>query len=445
MARLLTEKEIEEFLDFIVPNPLLPPDVANQQVKNQKRLKREQLQCLKVNPRALPAIKKEAIRQHHACIITNGESSGVIAAQSVGEKSTQANLNTFHTPGAATNIATRSSNFEELINATKEPTRVTGYLYFKDGNETIGELRKQLGHSLVELNLSKFEESYRICLDKKDEPWYDMHYTLFGDNEYNDCISVKIKMSECYEYQLTLGELAELVSAIFPNEMYVVHSPDCFGQLDIFMNTDKLVVPDKIKHLFVNDEGHDKAMLLEDVAYAAIRNTRLCGIEGVQSIRYIKHNENGQRWSIETTGLSLKKHNTFRDLLAFDNVVFEKTIISNIWNVFGVLGVEATRQHMINCLTELLVGINYCHILLIVDQMTFGGSILSMTRHTVLRDTSNSGPIAVSTFETAYAALLGGAAHGYLDPCNSISAQIVISTDANIGTNAEFELFHVMP
>ena len=188
-------------------------------------------------------------------------------------------------------------------------------------------------------------------------------------------------------------------------------------------------------------------MFLEDFVYIKIiRSQHLYGIKGIQSIQYVcdSSSKNGSEWMIETYSSGTKKYNTFSSLILYEEIAFEKMVSTHIWNLMEVLGVEAARQHMIDTLMELCSGINYCHIVLIVDHMTFSGSILSMTRHTVLADSSNSGPIAVSTFETAFAALTKGASSAYNDTCKSVSAQIVIGADAKIGTNAEFELLHLL-
>ena len=431
--RLLTPEEIEFILDTIKPNPLLPKDVALQLVENDKNLKRASLKKLMIYPEIIPRLKEKMKKLHDKSIMCPGESVGIHAAQTIGENSTQANLNTFHQAGTATSIATSSTNFEEMINATKDPKNQTCIVYFKENNKSIEELRKQINSRIVEINLSILEKSYELHIDKNPEPWYDAFYKINDiKNNYKNCISVKIKMEIIFEYQLTLKYIADKISSIFSNELVVIYSPDCFGQIDIFCDTDHISIPDKIKHLITPETKTE--MCLEDVVYKAVKTTQLCGIKGIKKIRYVFDNDT-KTWFIETQG------NNFKKLLTLFDTIAEKTITSNIWNILETLGIEAMRKYMIQSFGKILGGINYCHYSLLVDQMTFGGSAASVTRHTIMADDANAGPIAGSTFEQPLQVLLNGAQNAYNDHIKSISAAIAICAEVPIGTNYGIELY----
>ena len=432
--RFLTNQEIEFILDFIKPNPLLPEKIANQMVENNKKLKREKLAKLQVFPEIIPHLKKKMQELHEKSIICTGESVGIHAAQTIGENSTQATLNTFHQAGTATSSST---NFEEMINATKDPKIQTCIVHFKENNKSINELRTQINSRLVEMNLSKLEESYSIHIKKQNEPWYKAFYQLNEvENKMESCISVKINMAVMFEYQLTLKYVAEKIQSIFPNEILVVYSPDCFGQIDIFCNIDNIIIPEKLRHIMTPETKVE--MCLEDIVYSTIKNYQLCGIKGIKKIRYI-FDAKTQTWFIETVG------NNFKKLLTLFDTVFDKTITSNIWDILDTLGIEAMRQYMIDSFGKILNGINYCHYCLLVDQMTFGGSADSVTRHTVIKDQSNIGPIAGSTFEQPLQVLLNGAQNAYNDPITSISAAVAVCTEIPIGTHYKIDILMKPP
>ena len=82
-----------------------------------------------------------------------GENVGVEAAQSVGADSTQTTLNAFHSAGSHQLIPVASGQFENLINATKEPHNQVCYLYFTENNKSIKELREMIGKELIEITL----------------------------------------------------------------------------------------------------------------------------------------------------------------------------------------------------------------------------------------------------------------------------------------------------
>ena len=89
MARLLTDKEIQNILDFIKPNTKLPPETAKSIVNNHKNRLLKQLKNQKIYPELIPELKKQLEMNYIKSLISPGESIGILAAQSIGEKQTQ--------------------------------------------------------------------------------------------------------------------------------------------------------------------------------------------------------------------------------------------------------------------------------------------------------------------------------------------------------------------
>ena len=97
MSRLLktslTEEQIEELIDFVEPNPDIPPETALSIVELHKNQLRKQLEGQKVYPSVIPTLKECLKRYYYTTLIQAGESVGIICAQSIGEKNTQTTLN----------------------------------------------------------------------------------------------------------------------------------------------------------------------------------------------------------------------------------------------------------------------------------------------------------------------------------------------------------------
>jgi len=89
MTRLLTDKEIQNILDFIKPNSKLPPETAKSIVNNHKNRLIKQLKNQKIYPELIPELKKQLELNYIKSMISPGESIGILAAQSIGEKQTQ--------------------------------------------------------------------------------------------------------------------------------------------------------------------------------------------------------------------------------------------------------------------------------------------------------------------------------------------------------------------
>jgi DNA-directed RNA polymerase subunit A" len=96
MTRILTENEIEDIIDFIKPNVSIPIESAITIMEMTKDRFRDQLKGQKVYPEIIPELKKQLQKNYIESLIQPGESVGIIAAQSIGEKNTQSTLNTFH-------------------------------------------------------------------------------------------------------------------------------------------------------------------------------------------------------------------------------------------------------------------------------------------------------------------------------------------------------------
>ena len=79
-----------------------------------------------------------------------------------------------------------------------------------------------------------------------------------------------------------------------------------------------------------------------------------------------------------------------------------------------------------------MAGINQCHIDLLVDKITYTGSISSISRYTMR--TEDSGPLSRSTFEESIDILLKAGFYGQKETTNGVSASIICGKRANIGS-----------
>jgi DNA-directed RNA polymerase subunit A" len=93
MTRYLTDTEINDILSFIKPQTGIPPDISENIVHTNRERFKKQLVTVKVYPGIIPQLREELENIYNSSIIHPGESVGVVCAQSIGEKQTQASLN----------------------------------------------------------------------------------------------------------------------------------------------------------------------------------------------------------------------------------------------------------------------------------------------------------------------------------------------------------------
>jgi DNA-directed RNA polymerase subunit A" len=338
------------------------------------------------------------------------------------------------------------SKFSELLNATNKPKAPSYFVYFKEGNSTVTELRNTIGHSIIQLTFKKITKSFKICVDKEEEAWYEAFRILndISEFQYTDCVSLQINTDILYEYKITTRDISDYISREY-SDLYCVYSPDCYGQIDIFVDTSNIDLPED-KLIFVTKDNA-REIYLEEVVQPIIENIVLCGIPGIMTM-YFLEDKSSKTWYIETENSrekiieSVKFKNTkdkptdsikrFKKILAHPTVDMTKTISNNVWDIYHTLGVEAVRQYMIDEFSKIMEGINLCHVMLLVDKMTNGGSISSISRYTMRRE--DTGVLARSSFEETLDNLLGAGVHGQEDPTRGVSASIICGKRAKIGT-----------
>jgi DNA-directed RNA polymerase beta' subunit len=433
MTRFLTEEEIENILDFIEPSEYIPAESANAVVENNKNRLRKQLISQKVYPEVIPQLKEEIMNFYYRSLIQSGESVGVICAQSIGEKQTQTTLNTFHKAGMSEKTMTQGvPRFQELINATKKPRIVNHKIYLNYGNKTIEETRNTIGSKIVGLSFPDISNSITINLNKKVEKWYEPFKLLHNDNfsKHKHCITVKLNLQKLFEFKITLNSIADFIHKEY-DDLFCVFSPPGIGQIDIFVDTTNIELPEE-RILFINKNNAEE-IYLEECVKPILEKINLMGIHGITELFYTQENE---EWIVETNGINSRTISTqyinFKSLLALDIVNEFRTISNNVWDIYEVLGIEAAREFLIEEFMNIMDGINSCHACLLVDRMTFGGNISSITRYTMKKD--ESGPFGKASFEETMDNFLNAAAKGEVEPTEGVSASIICGKRAKIGT-----------
>lgn len=419
--RLLTNDEINDILSIVKIQEGIPVETAEFIVNNFRTKIKKQLENQEIYPSMICELKNEIEKQYYTSKIQAGESVGVISAQSLGEKGTQNTLNTFHFTGQDQKIVTAGvPRFEELLNATKEPKTKNCVVYLKKKYDTIQEIRDLIGHNIVELSLEKLSISFSIDIDKKYEKWYEPFKILYNDNftKYRDCLSIRINTDMLYEYKLTLEDIANKLEKEY-EDISCVFSSDNIGILDIFIDTNKIKLPED-RILFINSDNC-RYIFIEEVVQPMLYRDILFGMQGIRGIYYVNILDR-----FETDGTN------FRELLSLPFVDGNKTISNHIWDIYSVLGIEATRQFFIEEFMNVMGGVNKCHIDILVDKMTYTGGISSISRYTMR--TEESGPLSRSTFEESIDVILKAGFYGQEETTNGISASIICGKRGLIGT-----------
>lgn len=422
--RKLTEDELEYILDFIEPRRGIPFETSQSvylQIKN--KLKKQLCEQI-IHPSIIDDLKAEMEKMYHLTLIEPGESVGILTAQCLGEKNTQSTLNTFHKAGSGNKtVVDGVPRFKEMLNATKSPKGPSCNVYFKEGTQSVQELRKVINRSLVYLDVKSLASEISVAYDCDEKPFYSVYKMIYGD-EFNfqlrHCIQIQFNPSLLFEYDLTLEDIANAIENEYGDIKCIFSSlREC--KMDVYINTETITVPESMQKII--RPGTEMSTFIEEATLPALEKLHVCGIPDIDAIFYSRKDDN---WYIETEG------SNFSDILALPSVDMENTMTNNMWEVLNVLGIEATRQFLIEEFINIMSGINVCHVKLLADRMTYGGTISSISRYSMR--TEGSGALSKASFEESLENLLNAALNGERETTNGVSSSIICGKLGKFGT-----------
>jgi DNA-directed RNA polymerase beta' subunit len=421
--RFLTEDEIEDVLDFIKPNKSIPIATAKSIVHITKEKFRNQLKKQKLYPDIIPELKKQLQNKYRESLIQPGESVGIIAAQSIGEKNTQSTLNTFHKSGQSDKAVTVGvPRFQELLSATKSPKIVNCKIFFNDNNKNIQDLRNKISHNLVCLTLKDLSTDISVEMNKENELWYDIFKILYNDKftNYKHCISIKLNPKILFKYRINIEYIANVIETNY-DDLSCVFSPYDSHKLDIFIDVSNIKFDEK-RLLFVTEYNFEE-IYIEECVQPILEKMIICGIPGINTIYYTCEKD---EWFVETDGSNFKK------LLGHPIIDMTRLQSNNVWDIYETLGIEAANQFLVDEFLSIMEGINLCHVKLLVEKMTYMGTISSISRYTLRKD--ESGPMSRASFEESVDNYLKSAFAGDVEKTKGVSASIICGKRARMGT-----------
>lgn len=414
--RELTVTEIDDILNSITTNPCIPKVVAESHVANIRARVRLQLEQLKMYPAAIPMLRDEIARQYNSAKIQPGESVGIVTAQSIGERQTQMTLDTFHSAGAALKtVIAGVPRFSELMSATRNPKVVTTTVYPVNKYNSVSELRTDIGCTLQTVALGDLLNDTVIDEDAELPQWYCAYEAMYGTEykRHSHCLTLMFDVEKLFVQKIDLEKIAEKIESQY-DDLACVFSPTMIGRIDVYVDVTNV------------GESNAREYML-NVVSAQLMALVVSGVSGITEVYYEK--KDGE-WIVETRGTNLLK--------LFNNPLVDatRTVSNEMWEIVSVLGIEAAREFLINefgeCISSDGTYINKCHTQLLVDVMTHGGSIMSVSRYG--HGKSKCGPLAKASFEKSLDNFLKAGVTSEVERTTSVSGSIMLGKIASCGT-----------
>ena len=388
-------------------------------------------------------------------MVAPGEMVGIIAAQSIGEPTTQMTLNTFHFAGVASksNVTKGVPRVEEILSLSSNPKKpsLTIYLNKKDQTERMNAIN--IMNTIENIKLEDLVKQTSISFDPNNNLYeqdnaviqnYLKFEELFNDTndkiEYNKWV-LRLEMDRIsmLEKNITMDDIHFAIYNSYQNEIECVYSD--YNENELVFRL-RMKNSNKIMNSKNNLDQTDEIYKLNNFKQWLLTNLTIRGVKHIEKVILRKdpntviydmdRYKRKDIWVLDTIGTNLI------DILALPNIDSTRTISNSIMEVYKVLGIEAARKSIYNEFIEVLSDndtyINERHLTLLCDRMTYSTILISIFRHGINND--NIGPIAKASFEETPEQFLKAARHAELDPINGVSAAVMCGQEGFYGTNA---------
>ena len=383
-----------------------------------------------------------------------GEQVGIIAAQSIGEPSTQMTLNTFHLAGVASksNVTRGVPRLKELLKVTQNPKAVSLTIPLKTeysnskvkAREVAQELELTLLRDMCIKSAIYYDPKEDSSMLKEDRELLAFHklFVAMSENALPGSWSkwvlrLELDRQKMFDKNITMDDVMIVLNHRFEGEIDVVYSD---------FNSQKLVMRIRLSQASLSESKKtDPASLDAFSAYKKFQNKLLNaviirGLPGIKAVTFrkgdnrLKYNaqegkyENMEEYILDTDG------SNFLEVMNHPLVDSTRVYSTHVHDIYSQLGIEATRTVLFNEINTLFEDgqVNYRHLGLLVDVMCRAGRLMSVDRYGINK--LNIGPLAKASFEETERILLRAAVFGEMDPVTGVSANIMTGQTIRGGT-----------
>ncbi|KAI0171178.1 hypothetical protein BJ166DRAFT_215672 [Pestalotiopsis sp. NC0098] len=397
-------------------------------------------------------IMGELESQWSRSLVHPGEMVGVLAAQSIGEPATQMTLNTFHFTGVSSkNVTLGVPRLKEILNVAKDIKTPSMMVYLKEGGQN-QDVAKRLRSTVEHTNMRAVTEKIEIYYDPDiqstiipdDTDIVDSYFMVFSEGQEalnlqsRWLLRITLDRQKMLDKNLIVDDVAARLKEDYPKDLAVISSDN---------NADQQVIRIRsVKDKEDSDEEGEQDVMLKKLGEHLLNTLTLRGVKGIEkaflnqaprpaidpngALVQKKGDALCEEWYLDTQGTAL------REVLAVEGVDSTRTTSNDLWQTVEVFGIEAARGSLLNELRRVLAFdgsyVNERHLALLVDVMTYRGSIAAVTRHGINR--ADTGALMRCSFEETVEILLEAAATGEMDDCRGISENVLLGQLAPVGT-----------
>ena len=389
-----------------------------------------------------------------------GEMVGILAAQSIGEPTTQLNLNTKHFAGVASKSGAVSGvpRILELLSLSKDIKTPQIMVYFNNEIRSDRNAVNRIASYFKFLSIKNLIDSASIYYDVGTEKILkndNVSTPFFVNNQKAELTSlpfvfrIKLNLEKMLDKETTLLDIkTKFISYWYKNFTNIKtmkkNDKDIFNKISrCAILSNSTADKEQIIHVRFSMSSFNYQILV-DFLNIVLNDITLKGIDGIRDInmeeqRVINFDESTGEVKVEkefvvtTTGINLEK---IKYMKGINNT---RTRVNDIYTVYRNYGIEGTRQILIKEYMDVLGDkLNQTHLSLLVDMMTHNGDITSIDRHGLSK--LDSDPFAKASFEQTMDHFVNASIFNERDTMKSVSSNVMLGKVIPGGTGA-FDLY----
>ena len=374
------DKYMEKRFEKMREERRLPPRVMDELVTK--------VSSLDITKKEFDDICDNVVDSYERSLVEPGEAVGTVAAQSIGEPGTQMTLRTFHYAGVAELSVTQGlPRLIEIVDARNNPSTPTMKIYLDNEIASDRNDARRIARDIEMVLVESVASNVSIDLLRQ-------------------AIDIRLDPELMEDKGLTVDAVATAIDEKIKGKGEV--EP---GDNVIF------VYP-------ANDTLAELQRLSEK-----IREVR---VKGINDVTHVVIRKEPDGYVLYTEGSNLQ------DALEIEGVNPHKIYTNNLREIYQVLGIEATRnaiiQEAMSVLNEQGMDVDVRHIILVADMMTADGNIRQIGRHGI--SGSKNSALARAAFEVTIKHLLGAGIAGTKDPLRGITENVILGQLIPLGTGS---------
>jgi DNA-directed RNA polymerase II subunit RPB1 len=410
-------------------------------------------------------IIEDIIFSYNKNLAEAGEMVGILAAQALGEPTTQMTLKAFHTAGigAISSLTLGVPRVQELLSLTKTIKTPQMFIVFdkkyQNNKDIIHKIASHIKYTTIEDIRTNITVYYEINANKdigtmNEDHVKHLYYTHASKNgcqaEYGNLpwlIKIEFNKEKMLEKNVSLLDIKSKFCSTWEKKISDIKNLDKdeknilpkITQIAILSNNDNDDIP--IIHIRFDMLEYSIAFI-NNFIKIIIDNFILKGIEKITDIDDVIEErlmsfdnedhkiEKKNQWVIYAAGVNMF------DIRYMKGIDIYKTMCNHVYENYKIFGIEAARTSLI---TEIIKAydlsgakVNYQHVLVLVDYITCNGYMTSVDRNGMNK--SDVDPLSRASFEKTVDHLMTASIFGEIDKMTGVSSRIMAGLVVKGGT-----------